>query len=501
MNKIRWKCEKLMQKLHKQVPHWEKQWWFHHRNMLASFICVGVFLLAVLLGRETDIGYNLMLLGVVGLFLCDIMYCLQNLHQRFLFLLFLGTFFTFLLGRPVIDLFRGNSWHQEGWEANFFSVFAQLLTLVFLRVGNELGEQIWNTEDPGDRITLTGKQNAPSELQVASFLLYLVATVARLLLVAERLVYMRGRSYAEYYLFSSRLPYYVDTIASMATYGLAVFFATLPKKRICFFAMVLYILGDVPSLLLGARMPFITSVLFAFVYYLIRDYLGDEQKWIGKWEKRLIAIGTPSGLLLLGAFNYLRDGAKVALSPINLVIDFFHKQGVSFHVLQIGYNAIPNLPDVIPKNYTFGPFTDYIFHGTVAQRLFGALPLGSGNSAVKAVYGNSFADSMSYVAHPKYLEGNGWGSSYLLETYADWGYLGIVVFSILIGLLLASIFVLLRKGTLVRAIVFCGFFGLFIIPRSSAMGWLQFVITIRFWLSVLACYGGAWILSVLKNME
>lgn len=126
------------------------------------------------------------------------------------------------------------------------------------------------------------------------------------------------------------------------------------------------------------------------------------------------------------------------------IVDLLYKQGVSFNVLGIGYSTIPNLPPG-PKCYTFGGFIDYFLHGSIAQ-MFGGTDLGAGNNVVKAVEGNSFAHSMSYIAKSDYLQGHGWGSSYLLETYVDFGWIGLILFSLVLGFALLYLIKMLRSG-------------------------------------------------------
>ena len=125
------------------------------------------------------------------------------------------------------------------------------------------------------------------------------------------------------------------------------------------------------------------------------------------------------------------------LNPIAVIADLFYKQGVSFRWLALGYGAIPFLPHNGFTNYTFGSFIDYFCNGSIAQKFFGAVSLGSSNSLLKAQYGNNFSHHLSYILlGDEYLAGHGCGSSYLLEVFADYGYLGIVVFSLILGLFL-----------------------------------------------------------------
>ena len=215
-----------------------------------------------------------------------------------------------------------------------------------------------------------------------------------------------------------------------------------------------FLISAVPSLLTGVRNPIVLNALFILVYYILRDVLENGSRWLGKAEKACLILVAPVALVFLSAYNYIRAGEKTSMGVFDSVVDLFYKQGVSFDVLGIGCRSLPNLPDVVPKNYTFGPFTDYFFHNTLAQRLFGAMDLGSGNSVDRAVYGSSFSHSMSYVARDDYLQGHGWGSSYLLETYADWGYLGVIIASFLFGLVMLLMMLAIRKGIMARTITF-----------------------------------------------
>ena len=114
---------------------------------------------------------------------------------------------------------------------------------------------------------------------------------------------------------------------------------------------------------------------------MIRDILADREKWFGNIEKFLILVGSPVALAFLGAYNYIREGKKIAPSGfLSLIVDFFYKQGVSFEVLKIGYNTIHKIKYTGFVNYTFGEVVDYLLHGTLAQLLWGAESLGSGQT-------------------------------------------------------------------------------------------------------------------------
>lgn len=69
---------------------------------------------------------------------------------------------------------------------------------------------------------------------------------------------------------------------------------------------------------MGQRGPLILKIIFALLYFIIRDYLQDSQKWISKFEKIVIILATPLMIVLMGAFNYIRANSSIETNG------FFH---------------------------------------------------------------------------------------------------------------------------------------------------------------------------------
>lgn len=435
--------------------------------------------------------FNLILIGVLLLFGSNIIYSFSDIKKHIVFFFFHITFFTFLLSRPTISMFRGNVWWYFDFSAVCFALNALFLTLLFMRIGVIIGEELSKRYEKNifKSDLIKSESDFQKSLQIISLIFFFITMGVYMLLQMEKLAFIQGREYAEIYLnFKSAYPSYVQTIASMMKYALCFFLATLPSKRLSFIPLLLYLLSAVPALIIGQRNPIVLNAIFILLYYIIRDTLNDNQRWLGKKEIIFLLVCSPVIIIFLGMYNYLRDGVDVSMGIVASIVDLFYKQGVSFDVLCRAYLAIPYLPDIVAKNYTFGPFLDYFQHGSIAQALFDATPLGSQNSEIKAIYGNNFSHSMSYVAHPEYLSGHGWGSSYVLETFADWGYIGIVLFSLVLGLFFVLQWFAIYKNTFTRAIILVCMLSLFFIPRAEATGWLSFFITAQFWLSAIFCY-------------
>ncbi len=464
-------------------------------------IGIGLYAAGMTTGR-----YGFMMSGILTFFVSNLFFGFAEGKTRYIFLFFHLSIFTFLLGRPMINLFKGDaSW--AGWygtEATRTSLHMIFLALLALRLGAWIGDGIirrleyrktFRKERP-HRLQPSEKYRSAfaESLAVVSLVLFLVTIAASFAEGIAQLSFMQGRSYNEFFLeYSSPMPYAVITLGAMAKYALCLFLATLPKKRTAVCALLIFLLDAVPSFLIGIRNPVILRLIFSIVYFILRDTAGSTEKWIGRKEKAAMVIGTPAGIAFLGVYASIRLNKAAEGGFLYYFQRFFYNQGVTFDTVRSVVRAMPDLPDTVPKNYTFGPFLDYFLYGSFGQRFFGNPDIGSTNSVIKAVYGNSLAHSSYYVIDPeKYLQGWGKGSAYMLENYADGGFPGVFAFSFVLGILLIVMTYLLKqRSVLLRMILLASLLGLFFSPRAEATGWIAFLTYAQFWLVVAAGYFAA----------
>ena len=479
-------------------------------------LTVAAFLIFAL-GRTAE-NFHLAFWGVFLLMAANLIYGLERPKSRILFLFFHLTIFLFLMGRPFILSLRGEEWVRFDPAPTWFALTSLLLTLTFLLLGSIWAEWLIAKrrrthsslpQADGTAQSSCGIQQEERQrlflknMQNIALLLYFVAIGCSFVLGAEMLLYMQGRSYLEYYTsFSSQLPYPVTVASAMDIYFLSFFLAAQPAKRKAFLPLALYLLSAVPSLMVGLRNPIVQNAILIFLYYLIRDFQQEKirrpvfrekapRRWIGRLEKGILAVAAPLAVLFLSAYNDLRMGTRAGSGIGKLLGDFLYHQGVSFDVLCIGYQAAPQLPQGF-RCYTFGSLIDYFRYGMIGRLLFGTQPLEGGNSLDKALYSNSYAHIMSYAAEKEeYLSGHGWGSSYILETYTDFGWLGILLFSLLLGFLLTYGMVWVSRNWLASSLCWICLSGIFMTPRAEALGWCSFLYAIQFWFPFTVCWLGA----------
>lgn len=221
---------------------------------------------------------------------------------------------------------------------------------------------------------------------------------------------------------------------------------------------------------------------------------------VGKFEKIALILLIPVAIIGLAIYNYSRVDEEVPTTNIiSLFGDFFYTQGVSYDVLNIGYEIKDKIKTTTNHNYTFGPFIDYFKYSTISQKIFKTKPLPTGNNVTKALESSSYSHIISYLTRKDYLEGHGWGSSFILETYTDFGYIGVIVYSLILGYLLMAIPRLLKKNTFIASIVLISTLNIFIIPRAEALQFLQFIITPQFWGAWIMCICGYQVVKIIIN--
>ncbi|MEJ8734539.1 O-antigen polysaccharide polymerase Wzy family protein [Mediterraneibacter sp. ICN-202921] len=439
--------------------------------------------------------YNVFLVSAMSIWIANVIFSFENLQRRIYFLMFEITFFVFLLSRPFISFCEGKVWWKlYETEHVKFSLVIILLSQIGLMIGTWFIEEKSKAKKVPSTLGYK-KSNEKKELinniQIISLLLFYVSGIFFFIQEGEKLLATWQKGYLAYYTsFEAQLPFWIYTLASFMKVSFCVYLATWPKKKNAILPIGIFLCSALPSLIIGLRNPIMLNAVFVFLYFVVRHILDQEEKWIGKIEKYAFIVGIPCSLIFMTLYSYIRSGLQVGKQGIlRLLIGFFYGQGVTFDVLAIGHKCIPLLPEREIRNYTFGEILDYFLHGSIAQKMFGAEVLDSGNTVKNALESNSLAHNMSYIDMGKeYLEGHGWGSSYLLEVFIDYGYIGVLLFNIILGILLIYAIDFLKKNILCCTIVFMCLQSVFFIPRAEATGWLSFLFTIQFWLAIIAIY-------------
>lgn len=447
-----------------------------------------------------DIG--ILLVTVLALLVSNCLMACLHLKYWMIHLLFYITIFVFLVSRPTIEYIKQgylDSYQTEVYRFTFILVAVSLLGLLIggviaeglIRLKPSLQRQSQPISLYADRLRLQIRQIA-----LIGFAVTYPFYVLRLL---ERLRFRLNTSYYTYYAsFQSKLPYFTYILSAFMFYLLCLYLATKPKKLPATIVLGCYVMANAIHLFIGTRNPVILSIIFAFVYYFMRNQ-EERGRWIGFKEKTAIWVLTPLLALFMGAMNYLRD--NVAIKQMNigeLLLDFLYKQGTSFGVLANGYLYQTTLPIREFRNYTFGPIIEYLTRGNLGNLLFDTEPFrNTVNSLELALESNSFAHNLSYlVKKQEYLAGHGVGSSYMMEIFIDYGMWGVLILSIVLGIIFVYMLkIAYSRYVLAFAIQLVILSNLFFMPRSSFSESFFNLFTVQFWFLVVVVYLVSWLLA------
>lgn len=411
-------------------------------------------------------------------------------NKNALLYIFFGSFFIFLINRSFIDIINGYEWISR-WNSLDLRLGLSILygSLVSIYYGyfyiykNKNRYRKLNKDKIKSFIKF--KETNISVILLLLLFVFIVSFVALIYVELDKFIYMQGKVYEEYYL--SYVPTYngvVKYISDMYFYLLCLLLSFKVTKRFAFILLFSNILTTIPVLLIGQRGAFITALLFAFIYYMVQTITGSKQKWFTKYEISLIVIAVPFLIILMLFINEFRSGRVFDFSGLfSGVIDFFHKQGVSFDAVMNGVKYREKIFTLAPnKNFMFGEIIEYFKYNPISLKIFGTTPLPSGNNAIRALRGNSYAHILSYLAHHSYLKGYGFGTSYVLEVFQTYGFVGLVIVNMLLGVLLRELPQLFSKNQILRYISIIMMYYIFYLPRQPFSDLIFFMIKPGFWL-------------------
>lgn len=471
-------------------------------QLISMTAALALFFIGAVIIPSDKSSFAFPMFGCLAVFFAGIFFSLENIRDRFLLITFQSVILVFLMGRPILNIFMGRRWYEYfSTQALWFAIGGVTLSLILISTGCYLAERLYRRkpEKVLKDAHLAPRNRSTEDFRLVSLLAYLFCMVFFLMGEADKLTFMSGRDYVDFYTqYRPRLPFFVASFSAMMPLALAVYLSTLPKKRPAFRALLLYILSAIPRFIIGIRNPMVLNCLVALLYYVFRDVMADEETWVGKWEKRLLIVVIPLGAFALSAYNYIRDGQKLEFSGFfSSIVDLFYKQGVTFNVLAEGYDSIGALPTE-GRCFTFGPFIDYLQRNRLGTLILGLEPFPPGNSQQIALHGNYLAHALSYAIRDDYLQGHGLGSSYILECYIDFGWIGVILANLVLGFGLGAMVKAFPGGWLTRSVILVCLTSLFFVPRAETTGWLVFLIQPHFWLVAGTCVAGCLIFEKLQ---
>lgn len=427
--------------------------------------------------------YNVCLISTIIALIFNIVESYINKRSGYLyFILFHLFLFLFIFSRPIISMIRQDEWWYFSSYTVYVVIFVLLITLISLKIGFNI-----KTNLKASDLNVKIRGYNLSKLKRPLFFICTFLILMSFIQGVIKYLYFSDDYVAIYTGQSADVPVIIAVLASLTIYFLIFYLSLLPTKKDTSIILVLYLISSIPEFLIGGRNTLMIKCLFCFVYFVLREFQNRKENWITKRDKIAIVIIIPILVLGLGVMNYTREDKSVPnFSPIELAVDFLYKQGTTFDTICQSVEYRSELRDDSYINYTFGEPIDMVVHNNLSNFLFGTVDLGDGNNIKNGTISNNLAHRLSYlVLGDSYLSGHGRGTSYLAEIYLDFGYLGIIVFNILLGKLFSIVDYLFNKDVLHRCLLLNVFMYIYIIPRLAFFSIFSFAINYYFWISCI----------------
>lgn len=468
--------------------------------------------------------YALVFWGVMVLWIANVVYGFLQLRDRLLFLFLHFGMALFLLSRPLIAVVKNepSAWLLSSPETTMFALDSLYLAMACLLgatalcgaihshnaearlsaanavsrkllVKNPGEEQMKRRPLPalGEKVAKLQKSEKLRIIRLAALLCYLVCLLGSLYSGSLLLSYMDGRAYTDFYLVdaSSYTPWAVSFLESMMPFMLAGYLATLPRRRGAVLCLIAYIASSLPMLMIGSRSGFVINVLFAALYFVFRAVTDKNEVWISRHLVIACCIAAPAGVAAMGFVDYLRAGVSTNMNFLALVEDALYNQGTSFTILGRAYDVMDQIQGLGFRFFSMGGIIDMVMQGFIGQNILGITPLPSHNCYELATQGWSFSHTMSFFAHHNYLGGEGYGSSFILELFADFGYAGIAVGSFILGCGLFLLSHSLGRSWFWGTCALTAASRVFHMPRGYYDEWISYLWSTRFLMAMVLLIG------------
>ncbi|MBR4731759.1 MAG: O-antigen polysaccharide polymerase Wzy family protein [Lachnospiraceae bacterium] len=392
-----------------------------------------------------------------------------------IYVLFLVSFFIFLLSRIMIRWINT----REIYLPFDQDVMKTVYSLLFIStVGLFVGATIRVTPKRYNIIEAgISREHVDNKgLQMATGFLTMVCGVAQIVVNVEKYFFWAriggAAGGALRISFVSSLPAVISRISYVYILMLCIYLATLPPKKNVCFVLGEYLLICAVKMMYGSRGDFILGLMFAFIYFTIRDNQSEKcdnktVKWIGRTERLFIVISIPILIILIVFISYYRIGTSFQFTSFRDTLnDFFESQGTTVDVL--GYTKKYENSFPMPKQlYLFDNTYSFLATNPLSSVLFGHHAY-KVNTIERALYGTSLDQTIYYLINPaSYLMGRGCGSSYVAEAWLGYGFIGVFLINVFLGVVINLLNDYSFNKIFNNTVAFAFLQSLYFVPRAG----------------------------------
>lgn len=418
-------------------------------------------------------GSNLIFIIAVNLWVDMMLYAYNKVEKRSLLFAFGVSIFVFLMGRECLQQFLHYKVEKFDAQINMHLYICLILVIASLWISYFIFASKRERKIYAANLDIRNDY-ARIVLKISKMVFFCTMPFSLVynLIVAT---FVSNYGYTSYYTdYSSSLSgntvlYLLSRIELIMPLALAIIMASLPLKKDAKWPIILYFIYLIISLGGGQRSTFVLGILLIFVFLVYMQGLFPDENWFKRKYFLYLVACIPILAISGTVINITRFGGTTeGLGLFESFFDFFYDQGVTGNIIKRAYQYSDNIPDDCIYIFEF-------LHSGVLARLLG-IPVYNGNSVEHALNGNSFTHALGYtIMGNTYLMGRGTGSSYVAELYFDFGYIGIIIGTILYSWIFNKMTINGKNNVFIRALVFAIITQLLWAPRASYTGFLSFL--------------------------
>ena len=461
-----------------------------------SILAIITFLTILFYDSNNVVGMEMCTLGML---LFNIIYSIQNIKKRFIFLAFQITFLSFLLGDNLAVLLEVGEGvftkvieEEFNTETQLYIYLLLFISLFGVFIGYSLNERKKISESSA-KIEIDSEYITQLRKYSKRFMYFF--SIFALSLTIEKAIFVQATGYVEYYTtYTSVLPPFFHRFEALYETSLYLFLATFPRWKECRIPLLLYFLIGLFSLGYGQRNGFVLNTLFLCIYFSIRHLYkvyGDSEVWVNK--KRILSLFIAAPFLVFFLYSYgstrVDSEAKNYNNPINNTLAFFAQQGGSVRI--IGYEKDFSDKGIFPKDvppYTFGYIID-LYQQNALFKALNIYPTYKAQTVDLAMKGHNFGNTITYLYDSRYyFAGMGLGSCYIAEVHHDFGIIGVFIINLIYGLLFSLLYRYALNNTWYLFLCFLTIMNILYAPRSGALLFINNLLAPTFLIFILIIY-------------
>ena len=406
------------------------------------------------------------------LWTCMMISAYTRIERDFLKFAFGLTFFTFLMGREFLEQYSLHRIEKDfPEEINDHLAICLLIALIsfwipftFFNRRKEISsenmsesESLTEPESMSEQVSMSESETYSMAVRKYAKLVFLLSMPFAFIVTIVKSAVVMVVGYINSYLVipmlmeSFPILYVFDKIGIMMSASFCIFSTAQPSKTEFYKLGKWFLLYSFLTVLEGARGTFLINILVFGAILAYMQCVEPNETWFPKRKcVRWALIGVPLIMIASVAISVARLGNDWKdLDVTEAMTDFVYQQGVTGLSTKRAYEYQSSIPEPVSGFYTLE-----FLHSGLPARLLGN-KVYSGNTEEHALEGNSMKMALAYTTMGDgFLEGGGTGSSYIIETFYDFGYIGIAFGSICYAFLLSLVHRTSRENVFGRALSF-----------------------------------------------